>query len=57
MTEYKAEAFGYKMTSQQLLELQEILREDILLRYDNEEYYDKELIEVFAQDNNLEIDE
>jgi len=44
---------GYWMTEEQVKELSKELTEDILERYDNEEYYDREVVERFAIDHNL----
>lgn len=33
--------------------LRKDLREDILFRYDNSEYFDYDIIEIFEQDNDL----
>ena len=49
----KVNCYGYPMTPGQKATLGRMLRQDILERYDNEEYYDRDIIEAFAQDNNL----
>ena len=48
------EYVGYKMTEKQAGELGNTLREDILSRYDNDEYHDPDIIESFAIENHLE---
>ena len=45
--------YGYWMTEEQTKELSKELTEDILERYDNSEYYDREIVEAFAIDHNL----
>ena len=45
--------FGFKMTEKQMYELSELLTENILERYNNPEYLDYDIVEAFAQDNNL----
>lgn len=45
--------YGYWMTEEQIKELSKELTEDILERYDNSEYYDREIVEGFAIDHNL----
>jgi len=61
----KSNVYGYMMTKKQEEELKGELVEDIMIRYDNkgyynfedynnEEYYDTNIIDDFAQDNKLE---
>ena len=61
----KSNVYGYMMTKKQEEELKGELVEDIMIRYDNEgyynfkdynneEYYDINIIDDFAQDNKLE---
>jgi len=47
------ERFGYIMTEEQSKELDKILEEDILERYNNSQYWDERTIEGFAIENNL----
>lgn len=46
-------AYGFKMTEEQMYKLSDLLTEDILERYNNPEYLNYEIVESFAQDNNL----
>jgi len=46
----------YIMTEEQKLELEEKLADDILERYNNEEYWEKNIIEQFVVDNKLKKD-
>lgn len=46
-------AFGFKMSEKQMFELDDLLKEDILVRYNNNEYWDSDIIETFAHDNKL----
>lgn len=50
----KIKLYGYLMTEKQGKELNKMLTEDILSRYNNPEYMDNSIIEVFVQDNKLE---
>ena len=45
---------GYRMTEKQEDELLAELRENILNRYHSSEYWDGDIIHVFAQENNLQ---
>ncbi len=49
----KVSVFGYEMEVYQLKELESMLKSDILSRYNHEEYWDLNIIETFAQENNL----
>lgn len=46
-------AFGFEMTEKEKAELEDGLREDIVCRYNNEEYWNKNIIEEFAYRNKL----
>ncbi len=46
-------AFGFEMTEKEEIELDERLKEDILQRYNNNEYWDQKIIEAFAYENKL----
>ena len=48
-----AEFYGYEMDSSQADELAELLRQDILDRYDNDEYWEDDIIEDFALEHKL----
>lgn len=50
-------AFGFKMTENQREELRELLTADILERYDNSEYWDPDVVEVFATEHRLKRNE
>ena len=45
--------FGFEMTEKQRFELDDLLREDILDRYNNSEYWDPDIIETFAHEKRL----
>lgn len=58
MDKKKREFMGYMMTDRQIAEVKEILRDDILERYDNEEYWNFDIINQFASDvNHFDSDE
>lgn len=44
-----------KLTKKQETELDELLKEDILQRYDHSEYWDEEIIEEFYADCGVEL--
>ena len=46
-------ACGYYMTKNQVLEVREWLKNDIIMRYDNEEYWNLEIVEAYAQEHGL----
>jgi len=46
-------AFGFEMTEMEKFDLDGLLKEDILQRYNNNEYWDQKIIEVFAYENKL----
>ena len=52
--EEKIEFYGYKMTEGQEEELSELLKQDILDRYNNSEYWNDDIIENYVADNRLE---
>ena len=45
---------SYEMTVKQAEELEEMLIEDILNRYNHPEYWNEDIIEEYANENNLE---
>ena len=42
------EILGYKITEEEWKKLHDELKEDIILRYDNREYWDPDIVEDFA---------
>ncbi len=46
---------GYSMTRRQMLELDATLRQDIIDRYDNVEYWSQDLIDEFVQNEKIEV--
>jgi len=49
----KVEWHGYLMTERQGCELADLLVDNILKRYNNDEYHDPEIIKEFAKNNKL----
>ena len=49
----KVNLYGYSMIEKEAQKLTTILTKDILERYNNETYFDPDIISAFAQDNKL----
>ena len=49
--------FGYKFNAKELREVQQLLSDDILEKYDEPEYWDFSRVEEYASENNIEKDE
>jgi hypothetical protein len=46
-----------ELPEEQKCELEEVLRDDILLRYDNSEYHDPDVVDAYLQDHAFALDD